>query len=91
MAVISRSLKRPSTSISALSVLLNAIGIYILCKTGHKDSPQLLIIKHLSFSDIVVSLGWLTSDALKITIYPTVAYPKGGEGNMVLEICLKTM
>ena len=83
MADISRSPKRASTSLSALSVRLNAIGKYILCKAGHKDSPQLLIIKHLSFSDIVVSLGWLTSDALTNYIYPTVAYPKGGNGGGV--------
>ena len=50
------------TSASGLSVIFNAVGIYVLLKTDFRNSNQILIIKNLSISDIVCSVAWLVLD-----------------------------
>ena len=51
-----------SSTISILSVLFNAVGLLVLSKAAIKNTNQIFIIKHLSFSNIVVSVVWLLSD-----------------------------
>eukprot|EP00112_Aurelia_sp_Birch-Aquarium-sp1_P017636 Seg4107.2 transcript_id=Seg4107.2/GoldUCD/mRNA.D3Y31 product="hypothetical protein" protein_id=Seg4107.2/GoldUCD/D3Y31 len=55
-----------SMTVSALAVIFNAIGLYTLSQINFRNSNQIIIIKSLSITDIIIAIGWISGDVLNI-------------------------
>ena len=64
-----------SMTVSALAVIFNAIGVYTLSQVNFRNSNQIIIIKSLSITDIIIAIGWISGDVLNIYGYKSGSIP----------------
>lgn len=53
-----------SIAVSILAMICNAIGVYVLSKIDFRKTNQVIIIKSLSITEIIISIGWVIGDVL---------------------------
>ena len=53
-------------AVSILAMACNSIGVHVLSKIDFRKTNQIIIIKSLSITEIIISIGWVIGDVLHL-------------------------